>query len=153
MNQSNTSNNNLPQSARSLNASQEHALGGTIARYLDESAARLPYRVTQRLENARKGALAAMPTSVLSSDAARTIQVQNSSATLSGPNLNSVWRFFGMAFPALLLAAGLFVMSSINDHDEAEESASIDAALLIDEVPISAYADRGFGVHVHNVQQ
>lgn len=139
--------------ANTLNSSQEHAIGGTVARYLDESTAHLPYRVTQRLENARKVALAAMPATVEAKQLSQAIQARNGSATISGPNSGWMWRFIGVAFPALLLAAGLLVMSSIDDQNDAEEAASIDAALLTDDVPIAGYVDRGFGVHLHNVQQ
>ncbi len=117
---------------------------------LDEGAARLPYRITHRLEQARLAALARQ----------RTSEVQLAPLAATGPETTSVdetgsvwWRLVVATLPILLLAAGLFVISVWNDTEQADEIAEIDTAVLTDEVPLSAYTDRGFGVFLKNSRQ
>lgn len=43
-----------------------------------------------------------------------------------------------------VLAAGLFVIDGVQSEQRAQELAEIDAAILIDDLPPSAYTDPGF---------
>jgi hypothetical protein len=128
------------------------ALGALIARRLDESTEKLPFRVTQRLANSRKAAIAAIPTSETKTAQATSIQTSGMSISL-GFLSGWTWKVLGFALPALVLAGGLIFISNYSEDQEADEQAAIDAAVLTDEVPISTYADRGFGVYIRNVQQ
>jgi hypothetical protein len=128
------------------------ALGALIAKRLDDSTEKLPFRVSQRLANSRKAAIAAIPVRTLQT--AETVSTQGSGDSLSlGRFSGWTWKALGLGLPALVLAAGLVFISNYSDDQEADEQASIDAAVLTDDVPISTYADRGFGVHIRNVQQ
>jgi hypothetical protein len=128
------------------------ALGALIAKRLDDSTEKLPFRVSQRLANSRKAAIAAIPVRALQT--AETVSTQSVGASLSlGRFSGWTWKALSFGLPALVLAAGLVFISNYSDDQEADEQASIDAAVLTDDVPISTYVDRGFGVHIRNVQQ
>jgi Protein of unknown function (DUF3619) len=128
------------------------ALGALIAKRLDDSTEKLPFRVSQRLANSRRAAVAAIP--VRNLQTAATVSTQSAGASLSlGRFSGWTWKALGFGLPALVLAAGLVFISNYSDDQEADEQASIDAAVLTDDVPISTYVDRGFGVHIRNVQQ
>jgi hypothetical protein len=66
----------------------------------------------------------------------------------------SLWLRAGIALlPLVLVALGLLGISIWHELDVADETADVDLAVLTDDVPISAYADRGFGVFLKNSQQ
>jgi Protein of unknown function (DUF3619) len=125
--------------------------GSQVARRLDTSTQQLPSRVTDRLAAGRKAAMAAMPTSEIIVKASSTNS--SSTLTLSGSSSRWGWNFLGFALPALVLVVGLFIISVNSDDLDANEQAEIDEAVMTDDVPISGYADRGFGVFIRNVQQ
>jgi Protein of unknown function (DUF3619) len=128
------------------------ALGALIAKRLDDSTEKLPFRVSQRLANSRKAAIAAIPVRTIQT--AEAVAKQNSGTSLAlGRFSGWSWKALSFGLPALVLAAGLVFISNYSEEQEADEQASIDAAVLTDDVPISTYADRGFGVHIRNVQQ
>jgi Protein of unknown function (DUF3619) len=128
------------------------ALGALIAKRLDDSTEKLSFRVTQRLATSRKAAVAAIPVRAMQTAEASASQSSFGALTL-GRFSGWTWKAIGFGLPALVLAAGLVFISNYNDDQEADEQASIDAAVLTDDVPISTYVDRGFGVHIRNVQQ
>ena len=63
------------------------------------------------------------------------------------------WRLGVTLVPVLVVAIGLMVISVWNDTETADEIAEVDTAVLTDEVPLSAYTDRGFGVFLKNSRQ
>ncbi len=131
----------------------EHLFASRIKQALDESAERLPYRVTRRLERARHAAVArARPDSV----AATASSAAASALALGGDDRPSALvRLLSAVVPVLLVIAGLYGISLWDDAQRAAETADIDAELMLsdDEVPIAAYADRGFGVYIKNSRQ
>jgi hypothetical protein len=46
--------------------------------------------------------------------------------------------------PLIALVAGLAIIQNIMDEDRANELAEIDSAMLVDDLPPTAYADPGF---------
>ncbi len=133
---------------------------------LDESTERLPYRVTHRLHSARQAALARMPRT--EAPAAAQVQVHavhlafagagagaGALAVSSGPQDGAPlwWRAAFAVVPALVVAIGLLAISAWTEDDAADEMADVDLAVLTDDLPISAYADRGFGVYLKNSHQ
>ena len=121
-----------------------------IRRALDESAARLPSRVTQRLESARAAALAQVPASAGAAFAGRLPESRPGPGTGAGPLLA---RLAVVAVPLAALVGGLFLIDEIESRRHAVETAEVEAAVLTDLVPIAAYVDRGFGVYLKNSQQ
>ena len=60
------------------------------------------------------------------------------------------WRLAATAVPLLMLAVGIVVVDTVHQEQSAAELAEVDSALLTDDVPLVAYADRGFGVYIKN---
>jgi hypothetical protein len=124
----------------------EHLFASRIRHALDESADRLPYRVTQRLERARLAAVAR----------ARPAAALDPALASVGDDRPSAWvRVASTLVPVLLVIAGLYGISLWDDAQRAAETADVDAELILadDDVPISAYAEKGFGVYIKNVRQ
>jgi hypothetical protein len=125
-----------------------------IRQALDESTGRLPYRVTHRLERSRAAALErAHPgrsvESLGSADGSASLGLHGSGRP------SALVRLLSTLAPIMLVVAGLYGIAVWDDAQIAAETADIDAELLLqdDEVPLSAYADRGFGVYIKNSSQ
>jgi hypothetical protein len=131
----------------------EQLIAHKVRLALDESADHLPFRITQRLEQSRLAALArATPAqSELALNRASPMTV-----ALHGDDRPSMYfRLLSTVAPILLVIAGLYGIDAWNDAEEAAETADIDAELLLadDDVPVSAYADKGFGAFLKNSRQ
>ena len=63
------------------------------------------------------------------------------------------WRLAATAVPLLVLAVGVVVVDTVHQEQSAAELAEVDSALLTDDVPLVAYADRGFGVYLKNTRR
>lgn len=127
-----------------------------IRRALDESAERLPFRVTQRLERSRAEALLrAHPAASTESALSGARSGAASLAMAGGGRPSGLVRLLSTVVPILLVVVGLYGISVWDDAQDAAETADIDAELLLadDEVPLAAYADKGFGVYIKNVRQ
>lgn len=131
-----------------------------VRRALDESAEKLPFKVTHRLGAARELALSRLSTGSANATAlgfaglapVATPQTAGRSFSFSvGPN--TWWRLAGTVLPLLIVVFGLVSMHAWDLSAKAEELAEVDAEMLADEVPIDTYADRGFGVFLKNTQQ
>jgi hypothetical protein len=162
---------------------KEQAQASTICRYLDQGAEHLPYRVTERLAAARARAVAKLAKTDLapalaagqarqpgqSGPARQPAQIQiptpHAPAT-SRPPLPARelkpsregrtpfwWRVAVTAVPLLVLAVGVVVVDTVHEEQSAAELAEVDSALLTDDVPLVAYADRGFGVYLKNTRR
>ena len=131
----------------------EQQFAEQVVRALEASAERLPYRVTHRLEMARHAALAKIP------EFADQAPVEPASA----PDSEAPWRERGrgwgivlasLAASVMMLVVGFVAIPIWSDYQLAEEMADVDLAVLTDDdVPIDAYADRGFGVYLKNSHQ
>jgi len=131
----------------------EQLFASRIRQALDESAERLPYRVTQRLERARLAAIArAQPEAVAATAGAG---VSAAVAVGGDDRPSALVRLLSTVVPILLVLAGLYGIAEWDDAQRAAENADIDAELMLsdDEVPIAAYADKGFGVYIKNSRQ
>jgi hypothetical protein len=125
-----------------------------IRQALDESSDRLPYRVTQRLERARQAALARAPeleaAEPLLSGRLGAVALHGSSGR---PSVRM--RVLSVLLPLLILATGFYGIAMWSDLEDAADTADIDAALVLgeDDIPVSALADKGFGVFLRNTRQ
>ena len=131
----------------------EQQVAQEIRKALEESTARLPYRVSHRLELARNAALARQRTAEVQRVSAPVGVLATAGAPGNVPEHNVWWRLGVTLVPVLVVAIGLMVISVWNDTETADEIAEIDTAVLTDEVPLSAYTDRGFGVFLKNSRQ
>ncbi len=115
--------------------------GRRVAARLDSGAAGLSYDVTERLRAARVQAVAARKqTAVL---AVPALAAAGGNITLGDEGVG-LWGRIGSALPLVALVAGLFLIHTIQNERRASEVAEVDAALLTDDLPPSAYADPGF---------
>jgi hypothetical protein len=60
------------------------------------------------------------------------------------------WRLAAIVLPVAALVAGFIAFAELDAHRDADAVAELEAAVLSDDVPIAAYADRGFGVYLKN---
>ena len=132
---------------------------------LDESAEHLPWRVTHRLATAREAALARIPAPSrvaaprpAFAAAGHAIVVPTAAGGRPTAGDPDGRRRLGLGLAAIvvpiaIVAAVLYGISEWDSRRRADDIADVDAAVLVDEVPISAYADRGFGVFLRNVAQ
>ncbi len=126
-----------------------------VRRALDESTERLPVRITHRLARARAAAVACASAAERARRAtpiaARLERRRDADPAARAPRL--WWRLAAVVVPIVVLGAGLVGIAAWQTQQRADDLAELDAAMLTDDVPISAYADRGFGVYLQNVSQ
>lgn len=114
--------------------------GRQVAARLSAGAAELPYDVTERLRAARMQAIARRK--LVSAQAAPAL-AGTSGVTLGEEHIG-FWGRIGSALPLIALVAGLVLIHAVENDRRASELAEVDAALLTDDLPPSAYADSGF---------
>ncbi len=117
--------------------------GSKIAARLSQASAEVPHDISERLRVARQQAVAQRKK--LQPVLASHINVQNGTATLNfGNERIGLWARFASILPLIALLVGLVAINIIQDDDRANELAEVDAALLTDDLPPSAYTDPGF---------
>ena len=117
--------------------------GSKIAARLSQASAEVPHDISERLRVARLQAVAQRKK--LQPMLASQINVQNGTATLNfGNERIGLWGRFASILPLIALLVGLVAINIIQDDDRANELAEVDAALLTDDLPPSAYTDPGF---------
>jgi hypothetical protein len=117
--------------------------GLRIAARLSDAADDLPYDISERLRAARAQALGKRKVSITRT--ATSVAVSGGAATLTfGNEYLSWWDRVVAALPLLALVLGLIAISIIQNDNRTTELAEIDAALLTDDLPPTAYTDPGF---------
>ena len=111
---------------------------------LNEGAAELPAHIANRLENARKLALAAKLEERKPFWSHNWVRegFKNSGSTGSDWR-NRAWGAFGAA-PIFALAFGIVLISNWQEDERSLDIAKVDSAILVDAVPPNAYKDDGF---------
>ena len=111
---------------------------------LNEGAADLPAHIENRLENARKLALAAKLEERKPFWSHNWVRegFKNSGSTGSDWR-NRAWGAFGAA-PIFALAFGIVLISNWQEDERILDIAKVDSAILVDAVPPNAYKDDGF---------
>jgi hypothetical protein len=125
----------------------EAEFGYRVRQALNEGVERMDYKTTFRLEKARKAALEKYR------ETARETAWVFPVAVASGPqmdtdqsNLGRWLQRLGLVAPLLALMIGFVGVHEWQRSKTQDETAAIDFALLLDEAPVEAYADKGFGV-------
>lgn len=133
----------LPDTAtlRALDA-LEARTGRRVASRLDEATRSLPPGVETRLAFARTQALARARSRQRDVAAANTVVAPGTAARRGGGPI--WWRRAGVWLPLLLVVAGLWTIGQLREHERARAAAELDARLLTDVLPPTAYADPGF---------
>jgi hypothetical protein len=114
---------------------------------LNENLENLPASTTEKLASARKIALSRKKkTSPLRALLPQTALAGEGGRILHGP-LSWLGRM-GLAVPLVALVAGLIGIYQFEQEQRIKELAEIDAAVLSDELPLSAYVDDGFNAYL-----
>lgn len=124
--------------------------------WLDASAQKLNYRTVHRLEVGRKAAIKAIGSGALNGIANTSLVASGSGSLVIDSGDQNGWSFWNkvsIGFSALVLVVGMYAISDWRAETDAEESAIEDAQLLTDDLPLTAYADHGFGVFMKNTRQ
>lgn len=123
--------------------SPQDVVAHKIAARLSLGSAQLDHDVSERLRVARLQAVARrkVPDMVLAGGVVASGAGTLSMGEDSGPGL---WARIGSALPLLALIAGLLAISVVQNDFRANEVAEVDAALLTDDLPATAYTDPGF---------
>ena len=115
---------------------------------LNEQLDQLPSATTDRLASARMQALSVKRKehTPLRAFAAVPVLATTSGGAMRGlsPWLNRA----GLIIPAIVLAVGLTGMYNYEQQKHITETADIDAAVLSDDLPLSAYLDHGFSAYL-----
>jgi hypothetical protein len=126
----------------------ENEFGYRVRQALNEGAERLDYKTVLRLEQARSKALAAHRAQ--SAPAWRPVLVPAGGPPLGDEGRVSWAQRLGLAAPLLALVIGFIGIYQWQHDRRINELADIDFAVLLDEGPIGAYADKGFGALLQN---
>jgi hypothetical protein len=116
---------------------------------LNENLDNLPASTSDRLASARNIALSRKkqdnPARVLAA------HQQTVMAGAAGKNFGNPFAWLGrigIALPLLALVAGLIGIYQFEEQQHISDTADIDAAVLSDELPVSAYLDHGFNTYL-----
>jgi hypothetical protein len=127
------------------------ALGRAIATRLSEGAEILPHDISERLKAARAQALAKRK--ITSSQVTSNLSVLGSELALNmGGREDGLWNRIASLLPLFALVAGLISIVVMQDDLRAREVAEVDAELLTDDLPPSAYVDPGFAQYLRVTQ-
>lgn len=121
----------------------EEALGKAIAARLCEGAEDLPHNISERLKAARSHALSRRKIESAAASSLAVVASADGALQFQGGE-DGWWRRLASFLPLLALVAGLVSIAALQDDERARELAEIDAELLTDDLPPSAYTDPGF---------
>lgn len=114
-----------------------------LTKHLDAASQNMGHDISERLRVARLNALATRPEPVKLLNYRTALQTSGSSQTGQDEGLN-LWRFLVSALPVVGLVLGLVLVQVIQQEWVESDLASIDSALLLDDLPPDAYTDPGF---------
>ena len=127
-------------------ANTQDQFGLRIAAQLNSASLALPHDISERLRAARTRAVAARlkPQTRLQTSAGMAHQNGAALLNFGGDEGLNIWSRLASLLPLIALVAGLALIQNVMDDDRANELAEVDSALLVDDLPPSAYADPGF---------
>ncbi|MQA39451.1 DUF3619 family protein [Rugamonas aquatica] len=113
---------------------------------LNEKLDDLPASTTDRLAQARKLALARKKAHV---EAPMTVRATKAGLATAGGFFSFAWMTrMSVALPLLVLVGGLAGIYQYEQDQRVADLAELDAAVLSDELPLSAYLDHGFNAYL-----
>jgi hypothetical protein len=123
--------------------------GRRVAARLSVGADELPHDISERLRAGRMQALARRKQAPLRraapAVATQVAGVSGGTATLGGGwGRGGWWTRLAAVAPLVALVAGLVTISAWQEDSRTTEMASVEAALLTDDLPPAAYTDPGF---------
>jgi hypothetical protein len=127
-----------------------------VRQALNDGAERLDYRTVLRLEQARSRALARQRRAGPATVRLPALQLATTGSPPPVDDGGRAWSWLrgaGLAAPLLALAIGFVAISQWQEELEIQRLAALDFAVLLDEGPLEAYADQGFGLLLQAEQQ
>lgn len=125
----------------------EARVGFRLAGALSESAQQLPHDISERLRVARGRAVERAAANRRA--AAPVVTGRSGGAAVLGWT-PPVWLRLASLMPLAVLLAGLVLIQQYHDHEQIAVAAEIDAALLTDTLPPTAYGDPGFAEYLRS---
>jgi hypothetical protein len=117
--------------------------GYRIRQALNEGLERLDYRTSYRLQQARQAALARHASA--QPQVGWVPAVQTAGGPPADAGISGWMGRLGLAAPLLAIAIGYLSIYQYQESRRISELADMDFAVLLDDVPLSTYADKGFG--------
>ena len=117
--------------------------GRTLAAQLDVASQNLGHDIGERLRVARQMALKTRPMPQRLLRHSLALQANGTLSRQPDEGLN-LWRILASALPLLALVSGLMFIQALQQDLAESDIASLDSALLLDELPPDAYTDPGF---------
>lgn len=125
------------------------ALGKVVAQRLSEGTESLPHDITERLRAARAQAVAKRKIVSVQTVTAGALSLSGGEASLQLGEQDGGWlNRIASLLPLLALVVGLISIAVLQDNDRARELAEVDAELLTDELPPTAFTDPGFAQYL-----
>lgn len=118
-----------------------------IRHALNEQLEVMPASSAERLANARKMALSRKKKDHPLRAFVHRGVLATAGGSLSGANFGWIARM-SVAVPLLVLAFGLVGLYQNEEARHIRETADIDAAVLTDDLPLTAYVDHGFNAYL-----
>lgn len=118
-------------------------LGRALAQQLDLASHDIGHNTNERLRVARLKALACRPQPLRLLNFRTALQT-NASGRMDADEGLSLWRILVSALPLIGLVMGLILVQAVQQELAESDVASIDSALLLDDLPPDAYTDPGF---------
>jgi Protein of unknown function (DUF3619) len=119
-----------------------------VRQALNEATDRLDYKTQMRLDQARANALKLQRRESPATVRLPLAQPATAVGAIDGLG-TGLWawvRGAGLVAPIVALVIGFLAIADWHQDQELEYLAAIDFAVLLDEGPLDAYADKGFGV-------
>lgn len=133
-------------------ASQREAIEARVAMRLAgrlaESTQQLPHDISERLRVARERAVehARHARHAVAAASSPVIVGHAGGAAIFGAT--PIWLRLASLMPLIVLIVGLVLIQQYHDYEQIAVAAEIDAALLSDELPPTAYGDPGFAEYL-----
>ncbi len=115
-----------------------------VTSVLNQGADDLPRDISERLRIARMQAVQHARLSSVAAAAASPVGVGADGSASLGQAGNHWFTTLAAWLPLVVLVAGLFAIQSWHEGRRIDAAAEVDAALLADDLPPSAYGDPGF---------
>jgi hypothetical protein len=122
---------------------EQDRFGLRVTSRLSDSLDDLPYEISERLRAARVQAIGKRKL-VTAKTATNLIHLGGNSTLSLGSHQPNWWKKLATATPLLVLVLGLIAINLIQDDLHIREIADLDAELLTDDLPPTAYTDPGF---------
>ncbi len=135
---------------------KQDEFGYRIRQALNDGAEALDYKTLLRLERARQAALAHHRIGREAPVWTPVLQPAGPAARIGDDDLDGAWgwlRRMGLVLPIAVLIVGFVGIYQWHHARSISDRAALDFAVLLDEAPLDAYADQGFGLLLQDSQR